>query len=257
MAEWLLDCQPLCDRPWLLGLATLPHEREEVFRLRHDIFFREQGYGSARADSRDADAFDDWCDLLILYDSSAGRTVGTYRALFGAKALCHGGLYGADEFDFAPLGPILPEVLQGGRTCVAPDYRGGLAFQYLSYGMELLLRRYGACYFLGLESFRAGPDQLNLIHSYLRKFAADPDWFAPPRPRCEVPGLREVSVTEADERRLPGIIRGDLRMGFLACGPPVHDPDFGCYDVPMLGRRDRLSGFYRAFLERIERNLPS
>jgi len=30
MAKWLLDCQPLCGRPWMLGLATEPAEREQA-----------------------------------------------------------------------------------------------------------------------------------------------------------------------------------------------------------------------------------
>ena len=46
-------------------------------------------------------------------------------------------------------------------------------------------------------------------------------------------------------------------MGFLACSAPAWDADFGCYDVLMLGRRDRLTRTYAAFIDRIERNLTS
>ncbi len=54
----------------------------------------------------------------------------------------------------APLAPIAHEILQGGRACVAAEYRSTLAFQYLSYGMELLLREYNCKYLLGADSFR-------------------------------------------------------------------------------------------------------
>jgi putative hemolysin len=257
MARWLLDCQPLCGRPWRLGLATDPAEREAAYRLRYEVFVRECGYRPAAAGSgREADGFDDWCDQLILWEAGADRLVATGRAIFGAEAARRGGLYGADEFDLAPLAPIVDRVLQGSRTCVAAEHRTGPALQYLSYGMELLLREYGARYFLGAESFRADVDTLNVIHSYLRRHGTDSEWVVEPRPASRVPGLREVAVSEADERRLPGVIRADLRMGFRACGPPAWDPDFECYDVLMLGRRDRLGRAYERFIDRIESRRP-
>jgi putative hemolysin len=261
MARWLMDCRAMSGHPWRLGLATEPHEREEVYRLRYDVFFREQGYGSPdalREDGRDVDSFDEWCDHLILYDCERERMIGAYRAIPGAEAIRRGGLYGNREFDLNPLAPIASQILQGGRTCVAAEYRSGLALQYLSYGMELLLREYGARYFLGAETFRVDSlDTLNTIYSYVRQFGTDPDWFVPAQPTCQVAGLCVVPVTSADERRLPNIIRMDLRMGFLACSPPAWDPEFAAYDLMMLGRRDQLTRVYHAFIQRIERNVPT
>ena len=254
MARWLLDCAQLCGHPWRLGVATEPAEREAAYCLRHRVFIEEIGYrAGVPGDGRDCDEFDDRCDHILLMDTDRGELLGTYRAIDGAT-----GLYGGLQFDLSPLRSITPHILQGGRTCVAAEYRQGPAIQYLSYGMELLLRERGSRYFLGSESFRvAGPEPLNAIHSYLRQFGADPEWYTPAQPAAAVPGLTIVPVSQADERALPGIIRMDLRMGFLACSPPAWDADFGCYDVLMLGRRDRLTRTYAAFLDRIERNLPS
>jgi len=256
MARWLLDCEPLCGRPWRLGLATEPDELAAALGLRHRVFMTEMGY-RAGADGFDRDAFDDWCDHLILIDSETGELIGTHRAIDGGEAMRRGGLFCGTQFDLARLDPIAPRILQGSRTCVAAGHRNGPAIQYLSYGMELLLRERGALYFLGAESFREpGAERLDQIHSYLREFGTDPDWFAPALPASAVPGLRVVPVSAADERVVPSIIRMDLRMGFLACSPPAWDPDFGSYDVLMLGRRDRLTRTYGAFIHRIERNLP-
>ncbi|MFL5342308.1 MAG: GNAT family N-acetyltransferase [Gemmataceae bacterium] len=257
MARWLFDCRPLCGRPWRLGLASTSAERDAAFRLRYDVFFREAGYGSTTPiDGRDVDAIDDWCDHLILYDTESDRVIGTYRVIHGTDALRHGGLYGEFEFDLSPLQPIVPHILQGGRTCVAAGFRQGPAFQYLSYGMELLLREAGSRYFLGVESFLVdSPATLHRIYSCIRQFGTDPEWRVQPQPGSRVADLREVPVGPADERILPGIIRMDLRMGFRACGPPAWDPDFRSYDLLMLGRRDRLTPFYDAFLARVERNL--
>lgn len=258
MARWLLDCEPHCGHPWRLGLATTDAEREAVFRLRHDVFFRECGYRNGGGpDGRDVDEFDEWCDQILVWDERHERVIGTYRAIRGSEALKRGGLYADVEFDFAPLAPIAADILQGGRSCVAADYRTGPAVQYLTYGMELLLREYGSKYFLGAESFRVEtPDELNVIHSYLWQHCRDPDWYVQPRPECRVDSLQIVPVTEADAKRLPSFVRADLRVGFLAASPPTWDPDFGCYDVLMLGRRDRLGRSYQRFLDRIERVVP-
>lgn len=259
MARWLLNCQQLCGHPWLLGLATEPEERDAAYRLRYDIFFRECGYGAARStDGRDTDSFDAWCDHLILWDSERAQLVGTYRAISGAEAGRRGGFYGASQFDYAPLEPIANRILQGGRTCVAADYRTGPAIQYLSYGMELLRREYGCEYFLGAESFQAdNVDEVSAIHSYLGRYGMDPEWRVEPWPANRVVGLRDVPIDPSHEARLPSVIRADLRMGFRACGPPSWDPDFRSYDVLMLGRYDRLTRVYHGFINRIERIVRS
>ncbi len=258
MARWLLDCRPMCGYQWRLGVATEDRERDALFRLRYDVFVTEMGYGHAGTNAGpglDADAFDSWCDQLFLYDEERGRVVGTYRALFGTDALRHGGFYAGDEFDLSPLEPIAHQILQGGRACVAAEYRSTLAFQYLSYGMELLLREYGCRYLLGMDSFRADLDEVCRINSFVRQYRTDPEWVVPPWEANRVAGLRDVPVTPADERTLPEVVRMDMRMGFLVCGAPAWDPGFRCYDLPVLGRRDRFTRSYTGVVERIERHV--
>jgi hypothetical protein len=46
-------------------------------------------------------------------------------------------------------------------------------------------------------------------------------------------------------------------VGISACSPPAWDPDFGCYDILVLGRRDRMSRAYHRFIDRIERRRPA
>jgi len=234
MAHWLLDCQPLCGRPWRLGVGDESAEREQAYRLRHRVFFDEIGYRAGATGDRDHDEFDDRCDHIILVDTERAELLGTYRAIDGAT-----GLYGDCQFDLAALDPIAAKILQGGRTCVAAEHRTGPAIQHLSYGMELLLRERGAAFLLGAESFRVeAPEQLDTIRSYLRAFGADSEWYAPARSVTQIDSLKIVPVTAADERALPSIIRMDLRMGFLVCSPPAWDADFGCYDARPQRRED-------------------
>ncbi len=257
MARWLLDCRPLCGHAWRLGLATEPQELEEVYRLRYDVFFRELGYGSPAIKGNtghDVDSFDEWCDHLILYDMEKKRMIGTYRAIPGAEAIRRGGFYGAFEFDLTPLAPIFSRILQGSRTCIAADYRGGLAFQYLSYGMDRLLRERNCRYFMGADSFStSSPDTLNQIYSYVKRFATDSRWQIEPTPDCRVKGVREVPVSQEYERMLPTVIRMDFRLGFRAISPIAWDPEFCSYDILVLADRDHVSDFYRSVIERIDR----
>src|SRR5262249_32724345 len=160
------------------------------------------------------------------------RIIGTYRAIPGAEALRRDGFYGAVEFNLAPLEPIAHQILQGSRTCIAADYRGGPAFHYLSFGMELLLREHNCRYFMGSDRFSTEePEELNRVYSYLRRFAMDPRWYVEPTPQSQVPGVREVPITADYERRLPTVIRMDLRLGFRAVSPIAWDPEFRSYDV--------------------------
>lgn len=260
MARWLLDCRAVCGHPWRLGLATEPRELDAIFQLRYNVFVDEQGYnhvGTAGGPGRDVDHIDAWCEHLFLHDEENDRVAGTYRVIRGAEALKQGGFYANDEFDLSPFTPIAHQILQGGRVCIAADYRSTLAFQYLSYGMELLLRDYGCRYLLGADSFRADLDTICRIYSYVREYRMDPEWFVQPWEANRVAGLREVPVTPADEKLLPDIIRMDLRLGFLVCSPPVWDPGFGCYDLMMLGRRDRFTRLYNGVVDRIERQLAA
>jgi len=258
MAKTLLDCEPLCGLPWNLSLASEPWEREDVFRLRYDVFNIEQGVGlaSAEADGRDADGFDDWCDLLMLRDEARGELIGTYRLIAGPAAQRHGGFYSAAEFDLSPLEPIAPRVLEVGRTCVHPDYRNGLAMQFLWYGLELELQRRGLRYLLGAASFHTSDaDELNRVYSYTKTRMADPDFVCNPVPRCTVANLREVPLQAGDEKLLPPLIRAYAKMGSAVCSPPAWDPDFRCHDLLILFRRDQPGDHCTQFLERMQRGI--
>ena len=42
----------------------------------------------------------------------------------------------------------------------------------------------------------------------------------------------------------PPLLRGYLRVGPWVCGPPAHDPEFGCADFPVLLGLHRLDARY-------------
>ena len=106
-------------------LAATPAEVDAAQALRYRVFYEEMraepSPEAARA-KRDFDAFDDYCDHLLVID--LGRTpdaaivVGTYRLIRRSVAERHGGFYSASEYDIARITAQPGELLELGRSCV-------------------------------------------------------------------------------------------------------------------------------------------
>lgn len=77
-----------------VSLATGPEDVRAAQRLRHQVFAGELG---ARLDSLepglDSDAFDAYCDHLLVREAATGDVVATYRLLPPEGARLAGGLY--------------------------------------------------------------------------------------------------------------------------------------------------------------------
>ena len=78
-------------------------EVRQAQRLRYTVFADEMGATlSTFLAGHDIDAFDDYCEHLMVCDAEQERVIGTYRLLTPAQALRAGGLYSDQEFDLAP-----------------------------------------------------------------------------------------------------------------------------------------------------------
>ena len=73
----------------------------------------------------DVDAFDAYCEHLLVRDTETRAVIGTYRVLTPAQALRAGGLYSDTEFDLARLAHLRGRMVELGRSCVHPDHRHG------------------------------------------------------------------------------------------------------------------------------------
>src|SRR6478735_8773163 len=109
-----------------VSLAVSQEDVRAAQRLRHQVFAGELG---ARLDGPepglDTDAFDAYCDHLLIRDKGTGEVVGTYRLLPPERAAVAGRLYSEGEFDLSPLDAIRPGLVEVGRSCVHPDHRDG------------------------------------------------------------------------------------------------------------------------------------
>jgi len=89
----------------------------------------------ALAPVRDEDLFDPWCAHLVAIDNRSDRVVGTYRILTPEASRQLGCRYAEQEFWLTRLDPIRDQIVELGRACVDPDFRGGAALMLMWSGL--------------------------------------------------------------------------------------------------------------------------
>ena len=126
-----------------LKIAQSEAELSAAQRLRYRVFVEEMGARPAHEPNgagHEADAFDPFCDHLILKDESIAddrdNVVGVYRLMQGEIAAAGPGFYGASEYDLRKITNSGRRVLELGRSCVDARYRGSLALHLLWQGVE-------------------------------------------------------------------------------------------------------------------------
>jgi putative hemolysin len=160
---------------YTLRLAAHADEVAAAQRLRHDVFAGEIG---ARLHTllpgHDVDAFDEFCDHLIVIDERDGAVVGTYRLLPPGRTENR---YAADEFDIDALSPIAASLVETGRSCIHPAHRSGAVINLIWAGIARYMHLYGYRYVGGCASVdvRAGDTTANAVWSLARSRYASPE----------------------------------------------------------------------------------
>jgi L-ornithine Nalpha-acyltransferase len=242
--------------PLELRLIENPAELEAAQRLRYDVFYRERGAKPTpemAAAGRDFDQYDPSCDHLIVLDHAADAVhppiVGTYRLLRRDAAARLGKFYTPDEFSIRRLLKGGHQVLELGRSCVAPDYRKQMTMNLLWRGVGLYAHTHNVALMFGCASFHGtDPEAIGVELSYLRHYH-----LAPLRMRPKARRKRYVSMNwvppgsydpKAARAALPPLIKGYLRMGGMVGDGAVIDHQFNTVDVCIVVRPDKLT---RAF----------
>src|SRR6202161_3071231 len=115
--------------------ARTDDELREAQRLRYRVFADEMGARLTGPAGLDVDAFDSYCDHLLVRDLDTLKVVGTYRALPPHQAARVGRLYAESEFNVSRLTHLRPKMVEVGRSCVHPDYRSGAVIMSLWGGL--------------------------------------------------------------------------------------------------------------------------
>ncbi|MBS0308381.1 MAG: GNAT family N-acetyltransferase [Proteobacteria bacterium] len=227
-----------------LSIASTAEEVREVQRLRYQVFIESAGLTSlVNAERLDRDAFDDYCDHLIVRDSNTLKVVGTYRVLSPHAARRVGRYYSEQEFDLSRLDNLRSGMAEAGRACIDPDYRSGAVIMLLWAGLAAYMKKENCDYLIGCASISLADGGQNAAALYYELADAN---LAPPeyhvRPRLPFPIDEIASHQQLPQVHVPPLIRGYMRGGAWVCGEPAWDPDFNCADLFLLLPLARLDG---------------
>lgn len=254
---------PTPERPvWIkqgnteIRLAESADEIRQAQDLRWRVFYEEMKAiptPEMAALGRDADAYDDICDHLLVLDE--GRVVGTYRMLRRSVAEKHNGHYTAGEFDITPILTYPGEILEVGRSCVDINYRTRGTMQLLWQGIAAYVFAYDISMLFGCASLPGtNLDELALPLTYLHLHH-----LAPPALRARALSHRYVDMhrlaaDQVDPRAgfasLPPLLKGYLRLGGFIGQGAVIDSQFNTVDVCIMVKRETIADRYLKHYER-------
>jgi putative hemolysin len=251
------------DAAFTLRLARDDRDLRAAQRLRYEVFVAELGGSGPLVDHDqrlERDDFDPWFDHLLLIDErrdpkTLQDVVGVYRLLTSERMALAGRFYSETEYDLTALKTCGRKLVELGRSCVHPDYRGGTAMFHLWNGLADYVLERGIEILFGVASFH-GTDVAALAQplSYLHHHH-----LAPPalRVRALEPHRQEMDlVPEAglDRRRAmagtPALIKAYLRLGgFVGDGAWI-DHAFNTTDVCLVMDTEKMSAKHRDFYTR-------
>ena len=223
-------------------LAETDDELRAAQRLRYDVFVRELGGGGEMVDHAkglERDRFDPYFDHMLAYDDSTGAVVGVYRLLPGDRAAELGQFYSEDEYDLTALKRSGRKLLELGRSCLHPDYRGGTAMYHLWNGLARYVAERDIEVLFGVASFygtdvQALAQPLSMLHH---------NHMAPPelRVRAQPDVFQSMDLVAPDklDRRaamvqVPALIKAYLRLGGFVGEGAFIDHAFNTTDVCLI-----------------------
>ena len=237
-----------------LKIANTPEDIRAAQRLRYRVFVEELGGDGAMVDHAarlEKDRFDPYFDHMILIDNALDapaidKVVGVYRLLRDDRAAEIGQFYSEDEYDLSVLKHSGRRLLELGRSCLLPQYRGGAAMFHLWNGLAAYVFEHEIEVLFGVASFHgtdigalAGPLSL-LHHRHLApedlRVRAQPAHFQP---------MDLIAEDEIDRRKamlaVPALIKAYLRLGGFVGEGAFVDHDFNTVDVCLVMDTERMN----------------
>ncbi len=239
-----------------IRLAESAEEIAAAQRLRFNVFFDELGARPSSAmarDGRDEDAFDAYCDHLLVIDlersSGPPFVAGTYRLLRRSVAEANDGFYSSDEYDLEALLEQPGELVELGRSCVHSEYRSGAVMQLLWRGIAEYLKAFDIRLMFGCGSLRGTePAALMPALSYLHHFHLAPSDLRARAVADRFVDMAGIPLTRLDQKSaramLPPLIKGYMRLGGFVGQGAVIDHDFNTTDVCIIVPTDQITEKY-------------
>ncbi|MFD1883114.1 GNAT family N-acetyltransferase [Paracoccus pacificus] len=249
--------------PFDVRLARSETDLLSAQRLRYRVFIEEMGGDGALVDHDarlERDEFDPVVDHLLLIDrrqppGSLDYVVGVYRLLTDRAAEKFGRFYCDAEYDLTPLRRSGRRLLELGRSCVAPEHRGGTGvFLMWNALAEYVLERELEIMF-GVASFH-GTDVQALAQplSWLHHKHRAPDDLCPTALPQGFQRMDLVPRADLNQRAamvgMPALIKAYLRLGGTVGNGAFLDHEFNTTDVFLLMDTARMSQRHRGFYAR-------
>ncbi len=242
-------------------LAETSAEVRAAQRLRYDVFVHELGADGPLVDHArqiESDRFDDFADHLLLLDDArpvGDRVVGVYRLMTRSMADKAGQFYCADEYDLTVLLDSDLQLLELGRSCLHPDYRGGAGMLHLWAALADYIAAQRIDVMFGVASFH-GTDvgQLAQPLSLLAQ-----KHLAPAHLRVHARGDTAVSLSQlsssqidrvAAVRQLPALIKAYLRLGGTVGEGAFVDHAFNTTDICLILEKSAIRALQRSIYTR-------
>lgn len=221
-------------------MAETKDELQAAQALRYQVFIQELGGNGDLVDHHDQlerDRFDPFFDHMLLLDNASKAVVGVYRLLREDQASQAGQFYSEDEFDLSLLRNSGRKLLELGRSCVHPEFRGGTAIYHLWAGLADYVTLHGIEILFGVASFH-GTNLQKLAHplSMLHH-----NHLAPDKLRVKAKAYQSMDLIARDglDRRramveTPALIKAYLRLGGCVGDGAFVDHKFNTTDVCLI-----------------------
>lgn len=239
-----------------LRLARTEPDLRGAERLRYKVFVEELRGDGAEVDHDqrlERDRFDPYFDHLILVDPTIDpetfeHVVGVYRVMRCAQRKVAGSFYSEGEYDLSKLRGSGRRLLELGRSCVAPAYRGGAAVYQLWQGLARYVTEHEIDILFGVASFPGtDPQRHALALSHLRAnhlCASDLRPVARDYQSMALIAPPQIDTAEA-MRGVPALIKAYLRVGGTVGDGAFIDHAFNTIDVCLVMDTKRLSDRHR------------
>ena len=233
---------PVSTPAFTVKLAETDAELHAAQALRYQVFVRELGGGGALVDhkaGREQDQFDAFADHLLLCDEDAGQVVGVYRLMRAEQAAEAGQFYSASEYDLTPLLRSGRRLLELGRSCLHPAYRGGTAMYHLWSALAEYVSKHQIEILFGVASFHGTDAQklaapLSLLHA---RHLAPQDLRVRARDEHYQP-MDLMPLASLDRKaamvQVPALIKAYLRLGGVVGEGAYIDHTFNTTDICLI-----------------------
>ncbi len=219
-------------------LAETKEELEAAQRLRYRVFVQELGGDGPLVDhdaGLETDRFDAHFDHLILKtNKDQDEVVGVYRLLRDDQASVIGQFYSEDEYDLSPLQSSGRKLMELGRSCLDPRYRGGMAMYHIWNGLSQYIMDHKVEILFGVASFH-GTDVETLAHPLSLLHHRH---LAPENLRVRSKNFQPMDLVpevELDRRtamlQVPALIKAYLRLGGYVGDGAYIDHGFNTTDI--------------------------